>query len=138
MRKIIILISIIFVYIKGIVWKTENDYDVFELLANSLSFFFRTHYIILERIVLIRLNQPELNLSKYSRLSITRTRKGNWNPFEFRRVRIIESNYRGNVTEGTEKSVRVMKVSSYRGSNYRESTVYTYVTSQNVLACDIL
>ena len=45
---------------------------------------------------------------RYSRLSITRTRKGNWNPFELWRVRIIESNYRWNLTEGTEKSVRVI------------------------------
>ena len=35
----------------------------------------------------------------------------------------MESNYRGNLTEGTEKSVRVMESSNYRGLNYRESTV---------------
>ena len=29
-------------------------------------------------------------------------------------VRIIESNYRGNLTEGIVKSVRIMEVSSYR------------------------
>ena len=56
-----------------------------------------------------------------SLLTITRTRTGN--PFELWRVRFIESNYSGNFTEGTEKSVRVMEVSSYRGSSYRESTV---------------
>ena len=33
------------------------------------------------------------------------------------------SNYRGNLTEGTEKFVQIMEVSSYRGSNYREAIV---------------
>ena len=36
----------------------------------------------------------------------------------------VESIYRGNLTEGTEKYAQVMEVSSYRGSNYRESTVF--------------
>ena len=40
----------------------------------------------------------------------------NTNPFELWRVQIIESNYRGNLIDGTEKSVRVIEVSSYGGS----------------------
>ena len=35
-----------------------------------------------------------------STLFITRMRTGNWNPFEQWRVRIIEINYRGNLTKG--------------------------------------
>ena len=50
----------------------------------------------------------------------TRTRMGNLDTFELRRVRMIESDYRGNLTEGTKKSVRIMEVSAYRGSDYRE------------------
>ena len=46
--------------------------------------------------------------SQYSRLSITRTRTGDLNTFELWRVRVIESNHRGNHTE-TEKPVRVIE-----------------------------
>ena len=46
----------------------------------------------------------------YSRLSITQTHTGNWNPFELWRVQIIEINYRRNLSEGTEKCVWVMEV----------------------------
>ena len=42
---------------------------------------------------------------------------------ELKSIRVIESSYRGNLTDGTEKSVRVTEVSSYRGSSYGESTV---------------
>ena len=48
--------------------------------------------------------------------SITRTRMGNIiNAFELQRVRVIESNHRGNLIEETEKSVQVMEFSNYRG-----------------------
>ena len=51
-----------------------------------------------------------LAVGDYSRLSITQTRMK-----EFKSVRVMESK----LTEGTQKSVRVMEV-----SNYRESTVF--------------
>ena len=44
----------------------------------------------------------------------------------------IESD-RGNHTEGTEKYVRVMKVSSYRGSNYKEVTIHGYKSKRVTL-----
>ena len=46
----------------------------------------------------------------YSRLSITRIHIRELKSFRVMEIRIIESNYRGSLTEGTEKSVRVIKV----------------------------
>ena len=58
-------------------------------------------------------------ISKYSRFSIAPTSMG---IIEIRSsYGIMESNYRGNLTEGNEK---VMEISSYRTSNCRESIVH--------------
>ena len=41
-----------------------------------------------------------------------------FSPIYIHRVRIIESNCKGDLTLGTEESVRFTEVSNYRGSNY--------------------
>ena len=106
-----LLTIVVFLFVKRL-FERCLDYLVSSILSIVESVLF---YCLFERC-----------LYYYSRLSITRTRTGNWKPFELWRVRVIESNYRGHLTEGTEKSVRVMEVSGYRGSNYRESTLYLY------------
>ena len=47
---------------------------------------------------------------------------------------IIERNYRGNLTEETEKSVQLMESSNNRGSNYKESTVVLFSQRAPLLA----
>ena len=52
----------------------------------------------------------DVGFDKYSKFSITRTHTGN--PFELWKGRIMESNYKETLSEGTEESV--MEVSNYR------------------------